>query len=68
MKAYGENRIKFQEFVTSTLNGSELLASRFGRFTLSTHWIGGRVCPIRFKCVLCGFAYLTGLDAYIPQT
>jgi hypothetical protein len=45
MKAYGGVDVKIHIFLTSALAGGEWLASRHGRLTPSTHWIGGWVDP-----------------------
>jgi hypothetical protein len=45
MKAYGGVDAEIHIFLTSALVGGEWLASRLGRFTPGTQWIGGRVTP-----------------------
>jgi hypothetical protein len=45
MKTYGGVDVLTHVFLTSALAGSEWLASRPGRFTPGTHWIGGWVGP-----------------------
>jgi hypothetical protein len=45
MKAYGGVDVQTHIFVTSTLVGGEWSASRPGRFTSGTHWVGGLVDP-----------------------
>jgi hypothetical protein len=45
MKAYGGVDVKIYIFLTSALAGGEWSASRPGRFTFGTHWIGGWVEP-----------------------
>jgi hypothetical protein len=45
MKAYGGVDILIHIFLTSSLAGGEWLASRSGRFTPGTYWIGGWVDP-----------------------
>jgi hypothetical protein len=45
MKIYGGSGGIAPQFLTSTLDGGEWSASRPGRFTPGTHWIGGRVDP-----------------------
>jgi hypothetical protein len=41
MKAYKEVEVQLHAFLTSAVEGGEWSASRFGRFTSGTHWIGG---------------------------
>jgi hypothetical protein len=41
MKAYGVMDVQIHILLTSALVGVEWLASRPGRFTTGTHWIGG---------------------------
>jgi hypothetical protein len=41
MKAYGGVDVQIHIFLTSALVEGEWLASRAGRFTPGTHWIGG---------------------------
>jgi hypothetical protein len=43
MKVYGGLDVWTHLFLTSALAGGEWLASRLGRFTPGTHWIGGWV-------------------------
>jgi hypothetical protein len=43
MKAYGGVDVQIHIFLTLVLVGGEWSASRPGRFTPSTHWIGGWV-------------------------
>jgi hypothetical protein len=43
MKAYARVDVCIHVFLTSALAGSEWSASRSGRFTPGTHWIGGWV-------------------------
>jgi hypothetical protein len=45
MKAYGGVDVWINIFLTSALTGGELSASRLGRFTPGTHWIGSWVDP-----------------------
>jgi hypothetical protein len=45
MKAYGGVDVQTRVFLTSALLGGEWSASRPGRFTPGTHWIGGWVGP-----------------------
>jgi hypothetical protein len=45
MKAYGVWMYRSIFFLTSALVGGEWLASRPGRFTPGTHWVGGWVNP-----------------------
>jgi hypothetical protein len=45
MKAYGEVDVQSHIFLTSALAGDERSASRPGRFTPGTHWIGDWVDP-----------------------
>jgi hypothetical protein len=45
MKVYGGVDVQIQVFLTSTLFEGEWSASRTGRFTPSTRWIGGWVYP-----------------------
>jgi hypothetical protein len=50
MKTYGGSEVIAQRFLTSTLAGDELSASRPGRFTTGerapgSHWLGGSVGP-----------------------
>jgi hypothetical protein len=45
MKAYGVVDVQIHIFLTSALAGGEWSASRPGRFTPRTHWIGGWVDP-----------------------
>jgi hypothetical protein len=45
MKAYGGVDMYIHIFLTSALVGGEWSASRLGRFTPGTHWIGGFVGP-----------------------
>jgi hypothetical protein len=45
MKVYGGVDISIHVFMTSALVGGEWSASRPGRFTIGTHWIGGYVSP-----------------------
>jgi hypothetical protein len=45
MKAYWGVEVYLHAFLTSTLVGGEWSASRPGRFTHDTHWIGVRVGP-----------------------
>jgi hypothetical protein len=40
MKTYGEVDVYIHVFLTSALVGGEWSASRTGRFTPGTHWIG----------------------------
>jgi hypothetical protein len=46
MKAYGGVDVLIHIFLTLALAGVEWTASRPGRFTPSTHWIGGWTNPI----------------------
>jgi hypothetical protein len=43
MKTYGRVQVYINVFLTSALVGGEWSASRPGRFTPGTHWIGGWV-------------------------
>jgi hypothetical protein len=45
MKAYGGVEVHIHVFLTSELFSSGWSASRPGRFTPGTHWIGGWVNP-----------------------
>jgi hypothetical protein len=45
MKVYGGVDLCIHIFLTSAPAGGECWASRSGRFTLGTHWIGGWVNP-----------------------
>jgi hypothetical protein len=45
LKAYVGVDVQIHIFSTSALAGGEWSASRPGRFTPGTHWIGGRVGP-----------------------
>jgi hypothetical protein len=45
MKVYGGADVYIHIFLTSALAGGEWSASRLGRFTPGTHWIGGWVDP-----------------------
>jgi hypothetical protein len=45
MKAYVGVGVYIHSFLTSALIGVEWSASRTGRFTPGTHWIGGCVGP-----------------------
>jgi hypothetical protein len=45
MKTYGGVDVEIHVFLTSALVGGEWSASRPGRFTPGTHWIGGWVGP-----------------------
>jgi hypothetical protein len=45
MKSYGGVDAYFHVFFTSALVAGERSASRPGRFTPGTHWIGGWVGP-----------------------
>jgi hypothetical protein len=45
MKAYTRVDVQIHIILTSALVGGEWLASRPGRFTPGTHWIGCRVGP-----------------------
>jgi hypothetical protein len=45
MKAYGEVDVQIHIFLISALVEGEWSASRPGRFTPDTHWIGGWVDP-----------------------
>jgi hypothetical protein len=45
MKAYGVVDVQIHIFLTSALVGGERSASRPGRFTPGTHWMGGWVDP-----------------------
>jgi hypothetical protein len=45
MKMYGGVDVQFHVFLTMALVGGEWSASRPGRFTPGTHWIGGWVGP-----------------------
>jgi hypothetical protein len=42
---YGGVEVEFHAFLTSALGGSQWSASRPGRFTPGTRWIGGWVGP-----------------------
>jgi hypothetical protein len=46
MKAYGGVHVQIHIFFTSALARGEWSASRPGRFTPGTHWIGSLVNPI----------------------
>jgi hypothetical protein len=43
MEAYGGVDVQIHIFLTSALAGSEWSASRPGRYTIGTHWMGGWV-------------------------
>jgi hypothetical protein len=45
MKTYGGVDVQIHVFLTSALVGGDWSASRPGRFSLGTHWIGGWVGP-----------------------
>jgi hypothetical protein len=45
METYGGADLQIRVFLTSALVGGEWSASRPGRFTPGTHWIGGWVGP-----------------------
>jgi hypothetical protein len=45
MKAYGGVGVQIHIFLTSALVWGEWSASRPGRFTPGTHWIGGWIDP-----------------------
>jgi hypothetical protein len=45
MKTYGRVDVYIHVFLTSALVGGEWSASRPGRFTPGTHWLGGWMGP-----------------------
>jgi hypothetical protein len=62
MKAYGGVDVQIHIFLTSALVEGEWSASRSGRFTPRTHWIGGWVDPRAGLDVKWKFLTLPGLE------